>query len=43
MAQNTGHDEEHIKKVRRRIEDFLRKASPDAVLRIAKALKINID
>lgn len=32
-----------IKKIRRRIEDYLRKASPEVILEIAKKLNIRID
>jgi hypothetical protein len=42
MAQNAGiMDEEHIKKIRRKIEDYLRKdATPMLILKIAQLLKI---
>ncbi len=36
-------EQEHIRKIRRRIEDFLRKADEDTILRIAKENNIRID
>jgi len=35
-------EKEDIKKVRRRIEDYLRKATDEEILRIAKELKLKI-
>ena len=42
MAQNAGiTDDDHIKKVRRKIEDYLRKeATPKLILKIAELLKL---
>ncbi len=35
--------EEHIKKIRRRVEDRLRKSDPDDILRVAVELGVKID
>lgn len=41
--ERTQMDNEQIKKIRRRIEDRLRKARPETVLEIAKALDVPTD
>ncbi len=41
MKEN--YDKEKIKKIRRRIEDYLRKSSPEVIIKVAVMLKIKID